>query len=134
MQSATQAVPVSKTGLWTGRVISTLVVLLLLLDSFGKFAKPPQVLDAFIHLGLPQNLTTIIGVLLLVCTVAYAIPRTAILGAILLTGYLGGAVAIHLRAGDPAFPLVFPALFGAVAWTGLYLRDRRLRTLIPLNG
>ena len=118
---------------WTGRVLSGLSVLFLLFDAGGKFAKPAQVVDAFGRLAVPLSLSMMIGALLLVCTVLYAIPRTAILGAVLLTGYLGGAVAIHLRAGSSVFESIFPVLFAGLAWLGLYLRDPGLRRMLPVR-
>lgn len=122
----------SKGAPWTGRVLSILAVLLLLFDAFGKFAKPVQVTDAFTRLGLPIATSVPIGTLLTVCTILYAIPRTSVLGAVLLTGYLGGAVAIHLRAGSSTFEMVFPVLFAGLAWGGIYLRCRALRLVLPL--
>src|SRR6266404_9054565 len=99
----------SRRSVWIGRVLSGLVVLFLIPDGIIKFIKPAPVVDAFAHLGLPLSLANTIGILLLVCTAIYAFPRTAVLGAILLTGYLGGAVATHLRAGDPLFShILFP--------------------------
>jgi DoxX-like protein len=110
-------------------------VLFLIPDGIIKFIKPAPVVDAFAHLGLPLSLANTIGILLLICTAIYAIPRTAVLGAILLTGYLGGAVATHLRAGDPLFShVLFPTYLGVMLWLGLYLRDERLRALVPLRG
>jgi hypothetical protein len=93
------------------------------------------VLDAFAHLGWPLSNANTLGVLLLACTALYAIPRTSILGAILLTGYLGGAVATHSRVGDPLFShVLFPTYLGVLLWLGLYLRDERLRPLLPLRS
>jgi hypothetical protein len=131
MQSDTQAVPVSKTRLWAGRVLSALVVLFLLFDGIIKVMKIAPVLQAFARLGYPENLAIGIGILLILCTVVYAIPRTAVLGAILLTAYLGGATATHVRAGEPFY---FPVLFGVLVWTGLFLREDRLRALLPLRS
>jgi DoxX-like family len=125
-----------KGTLWTGRVLSTLIVLLLLMDTGFKFLRPvpPQVTMAMAHIGFPPGLSFGIGVLLLMCTVLYALPWTAVLGATLLTGYLGGAVAMHLRVGDPLFShVLFPVYLGAVAWAGLLLREPRLRALLPLR-
>jgi hypothetical protein len=130
MQLNTQTALVSKKGLWTGRILSVLVVLFLVFDSFGKFVKPIQVVEAFARLGMPMSLSVAIGTVLLVCTVLYAIPRTAFLGAILLTGYLGGAVAIQLRVGNPMFETIFPVIFGVLIWVGLFLRDAPLSSLI----
>jgi hypothetical protein len=123
----------SKGALWTGRVLTILSVLFLLFDAFGKFAKPVQVTDAFTRLGLPIATSLTIGVLLTVCTLLYAIPQTAVLGAVLLTGYLGGAVAIQMRAGSPTFETIFPVLFGILVWAGLYLRDPQLGKLIHIR-
>jgi hypothetical protein len=132
--SAAQPAPVSKARLWAGRVISTLVVLFLLFDGGAKVAKVEPVLEASARLGLPESTIPGIGILLIVCTLIYAFPPTAALGAILLTGYLGGAVATHVRAGDPAFPIAFGVGFGVLAWVGLLLRDDRLRVLVPLRA
>ena len=127
-------VKTSSTGMiWTGRVLSALVVLFMAFDAFGKFAKPPQVTEAFARLGLPISLSISIGILLTVSTLIYAIPRTAVLGAVLLTGFLGGAVAIQMRAGSPTFETWFPVLFGVIVWAGVYLRDCGLRRVFPLH-
>ncbi len=130
MELDAHASPISKQRLWTGRVLSGLVVLFLLFDSAGKFMKPVQVIEACVRLGWPLNRVAVLGIILLICTVLYAIPRTSILGATLLTGYLGGAVAIHLRAGSPPFETVFPMILGLLVWAGLLLRDDRVRLLI----
>ena len=123
----------SKGLIWTGRVLSTLTVLFMLFDAFGKFAKPVQVLDACTRLGIPTSQISSLGVLLLVSTIIYAIPRSAVLGAALLTGYLGGAVAIQMRAGSPTFETVFPVIFGVILWGGVYLRDCGLRRVFPVK-
>jgi DoxX-like family len=135
VRSATpQALP-SKKGVWAGRILSGLVVLFLTPDGIVKFIKPAPVLEAFAHVGWPVGLANTLGILLLICTALYAFPRTSILGAILLTGYLGGAVATHLRAGDPLFShVLFPTYLGVLLWLGSYLRDERLRVLIPLRS
>jgi uncharacterized membrane protein (UPF0182 family) len=127
MQPDTASSDLSKTHLWTGRILSVLVVLFLLFDSIGKFIQPAQVTAACDRLGWPPNLIVVLGVILLICTVLYTIPRTSLLGATLLTGYLGGAVAINLRAGSPLFETVFPIIFGVLAWGGILLRDNRIR-------
>ena len=135
MPSDSGAVAVSKKGLWAGRILSGLVVLFLIPDAIIKFIKPALVVDAFAHLGLPLSSSVTLGILLLTCTVLCAIPRTSVLGAILLTAYLGGAVATHLRVGDPLFShILFPTYLGVVLWLGLYLREERLRALIPLRS
>jgi hypothetical protein len=95
--------------------------------------KVAPVLQASAQLGFPVSLIVAIGAVLLICTVIYAIPSTSILGAILLTGYLGGAVAIQARIGNPLFETLFPVIFGVLVWAGVFLRDNRLRTLIPLR-
>ena len=135
MQSDTQTAPMSKKRLWAGRILSGLVVLFLIPDAMIKFIKPAPVVEAFAHLGLPLGISFTLGILLLLSTVLYAIPRTSVLGAILLTGYLGGAVATHLRVGDPLFShILFPVYLGILLWLGLYLREERLRALIPLRS
>jgi DoxX-like protein len=116
--------------LWTGRIISILVVLFLLFDGVIKLIKPDYVVEATIKLRYPESSIFGIGFVLLISTILYLIPRTSILGAILLTGYLGGATATHMRVGDPYF---FPVIFGVLVWVGLYLRDSQLRMLIPLR-
>jgi uncharacterized membrane protein YphA (DoxX/SURF4 family) len=121
---------VSKKALWIGRVMSALPVLMLLFSGSMKFSKSPQISEGFAHLGWPVDLATTLGVLELGCTVLYLIPLTSILGAILLTGYLGGAIATHVRIGE-AWYMQFA--FGVLVWGGLYLRDPRLRALIPFR-
>src|SRR5260221_14603804 len=124
----------SKRSVWIGRVLSGLVVLFLIPDGIIKFIKPAPVIDAFAHLGWPLSNAVTIGTLLLVCTSLYVIPRMSVLGAILLTGYLGGAVATHLRVGDPLFShILFPTYLGVLLWLGLYWRDDRRRSRIPLR-
>jgi hypothetical protein len=125
---------VSKASLWTGRVISDVVVLFLLFDGITKLLKVQQVVDATIRIGFPVTTIVGIGITLLVCTAIYAIPKTSILGVILLTGYLGGATAAQLRAGSPVFETLFPIIFGVLAWLGIYLREQRLRALLPLRN
>jgi hypothetical protein len=125
---------VSKARLWTGRILTGLTVFFMLFDSVGKLVTPTQVVEAFVRLGCPINLSRTIGVVLLAATVLYAIPRTAVLGALLLTGILGGAVAIQMRAGSPLFETVFPILFGVLAWAGIYLREARLGALLPMRS
>ena len=133
MQSLTQAGPVSKGRLWTGRIISAVVVLFLLFDSVTKVMEVRVVMEASAQLGYPANTIFTIGIILLVCTMFYIIPQTAVLGAILLTGYLGGAVAANLRIGTSMFNTLFPIVFAALAWTGIFLRESRLGALIPFR-
>ena len=123
----------SKGQLWTGRVLSALAILFLLFDAFGKFTMPAPVVQACARLGFPVSLSPTLGGLLTLSTILYAIPRTAVMGAVLLTGYLGGAIAIQLRAGSPLFETVFPAIFGIVVWAGTFLRDSTLRQVFPLR-
>lgn len=130
MRAETYTVPVSKRWLWAGRIMSTLPVLMLLFSGVMKLLKPIPVVQEFARLGYPESLALGIGVLELVCTIVYVIPQTAILGAIVLTGYLGGATATHARVGDPFFA---PIILGVLLWGGLYVRDERLRALIPLR-
>jgi len=120
---------------WAGIVVSAVPTLFLLLDAVGKLIKPEPVVTGTIELGYPETVIVPLGILLLICTILYAIPVTSILGAILLTGYLGGAVATHVRVGSPIFThLLFPIYLGTMIWLGLYLRDIRLRTLVPLRS
>jgi uncharacterized membrane protein YphA (DoxX/SURF4 family) len=130
-QTDAENISVSKKMLWTGRIVSSLPVLVLIMSAVMKFAKPPPVVEGFAHLGLPVTLAFGLGVLELACTAIYVIPRTAVLGAILLTGYLGGAVVAHLRVGDP---FIGPCIFGVLIWAGLFFREPRLRALIPLRS
>ena len=134
MQSDIQAAPVSKKMLWTGRIVSALLALFLLMDGVMKLVKPPVVVEATVRLGYPESVIVGLGIVLLTCTVLYLIPTTSVLGAILLTGYLGGAVATHLRVGEGLFPVSFPIIMGVLIWFGLYLRDQRLRALVPLRS
>lgn len=122
-----------KKRLWTGRILTALTALFMLFDAVGKFVLPAPVVEAFVRLGIPTSLSVGIGILLLVSSVVYLIPRTAVLGAVLLTGYLGGAIAIHMRAGSTVFETVFPVIFAGFAWAGVYLREDRLGALLPLR-
>ena len=121
---------ISNRALWAGRIISTLPSLFLLIDGIMKLVKPRVVVEATAQLGYPESVIVGIGIVLLACTILYLIPRTAIFGAILLTGYLGGAVATHVRISGPLFNIVFPVILGAMLWGGLYLRDQRVRSLV----
>ena len=133
MPSGTQTAPLSKKRLWAGRILSALPALFLLLDGIMKLVKPVPVVEATVQLGYPESVILGLGIVLIACTVIYVIPRTSILGAILLTGYLGGATATHVRVGGLLFPILFPVVVGVLVWGGLFLRDDRLRTLIPLR-
>ena len=131
MQSGFQTAPVSKKKLWAGRIISALPVLMLLFSGVLKLIKPAAVVVEFTRLGYAESAAIGLGIVELGCTVLYMIPRTSILGAILLIAYLGGATATHVRIGDPFF---IPIVLGVLIWLGLYLRDDRLRSLIPLRS
>ena len=124
---------VSKGSLWAGRIVSGLPALFLLVDAVMKFIKPAPVVDGTVKLGYSESVILPLGIVLLVCTVLYLIPKTAVLGAILLTGYLGGAVATHVRAQEGLFSIIFPVVFGALLWLGLWLRDPLLSKLVPLR-
>src|SRR5882724_8795687 len=130
MESATQTAPVSKGSLWAGRIISGIVVLFFLMGGGFGLTKSPDSLKGLVHLGYPESVALPIAVVMLTCAVLYAIPQTSFLGALLLTAYLGGATASHVRAGE-AFYL--PIIFGVLVWAGLFLRVSRLRALIPLR-
>jgi hypothetical protein len=131
--SARQTASLSKKRVWAGRIISALAILFLLFDAIAKLMKVAPVLEASARLGLPAYLIVGIGSLLFVCVVIYAIPGTCTLGAILLTGYLGGAVATHVRVSDSLFETLFPVIFGVLIWAGIFLRGDHLRILIPLR-
>jgi hypothetical protein len=134
MQSDTQTAPISKKRLWAGRIISALPALFLLMDGVMKLFKPAVVVEGTVRLGYSETVILPLGIILLSCTVLYLIPRTTIAGAILLTGYLGGAVATHVRVGEGLFPVLFPVILGVLLWGGLWLRDEQLRALIPLRS
>lgn len=126
----------SKSRLWTGRILSTLTILFLVMDIVFKFIRPipPQVMQSMTQLGFQPSLLTAIGILLTICTVLYVIPATSVLGALLLTGYLGGAVSVQVRVGNPLFGYVlFPVYVGVLMWAGLCLRESRLLALLPLR-
>jgi hypothetical protein len=124
---------VSRGRLWTGRIIAWLIAAFMLLDAAMKLMKPKVVADAFVRTGWPLELSVTLGIILLTSTVLYLIPRTAVLGAILLTGYLGGAVATNLRLENPAFNTLFPVVFGVLVWMALWLRDSLVQAMIPLR-
>ncbi|HKO56752.1 MAG TPA: DoxX family protein [Thermoanaerobaculia bacterium] len=125
-------VDLSRTSLLTGRVLSGLAVLFLLFDAVGKLMRPAAVIDGTTQLGWPVSVILPLGIIQLVCLTAYLVPHTSFLGAILWTGYLGGAVATHVRIGNPLFShILFPVYVAALLWGGLWLRDRRVRALLP---
>ena len=129
------AAPPAKWMTWAGWTLTGLVALFVAMDAAMKLMDVPQVRTATLQLGWPLALDRTLGVIDLVCFVLYAFPRTAVLGAILMTGLLGGAIAAHLRLGDPLFShTLFGVYIGVMAWGGLWLRDARLRTLLPLRA
>ena len=122
---------ISNPQLWAGRIVSGFAVLFFLMDGVMKLMKPAAVVKATVELGYPESDIIGIGVALLVCTLLYVFPRTSILGAILLTGYLGGAMASQIRVGAKWFNVLFAAVFACLVWGGLWLRDVRVRSLLP---
>jgi len=134
-ESDTQGLRISRKTLWTGRILSALPVLFLLMDGIMKLVKPEPVVKATIELGYPESVIMALGIILLVCVILYVVPHTAVLGAILLTGYLGGAIATQARVGNPLFShILFPVYLALLIWGGLFLRDSRLRALMPLRN
>jgi DoxX-like protein len=123
----------SKSALWAGWIITILVVLFLAFDGITKVLKDPHVLSAMADLVFPVSTIAAIGAVILVCTLLDAIPRTSVLGAILLTAHLGGAVAVQVRVAHPLFEASFPIIFGVLIWLGIYLREPRLRALVPIR-
>lgn len=133
MESLTSSTPISKPALWVGYVLSVLGVLFLLFDGVVKFV-PVAYTSSFESLGFPLGLAIFVGILDMVCLIIYAIPRTSFFGAVLLTGYLGGAVVLQVRVAAPLFNMIFPLILGVLLWGGLFLRDTRLRALFSLKG
>src|SRR5512139_2164035 len=121
--------------LWAGRLISVLAVLFLLFDASVKVLRLPLAVEATVQLGYPEGVVLGLGVLELVCLILYLVPRTAVLGVVLWTGYLGGAVATHVRVGNPLLShTLFPIYVAIFLWLGLWLRDQRLRFVLPLRA
>jgi DoxX-like family len=134
MQTVTDIATPSKSRLWTGRILSILTILFLLFDGVMKLVRPLPVTQAMTQLGFPPHLSIPIGIILLLCTALYAIPSTSVLGAVLLTGYLGGAVVSQLRIGAPLFgSTLFPIYFAVLMWAAIYLQEPRLRAFIPVR-
>ena len=132
VQTATQPGSLSKKALWIGRILSGLVTAFLLFDAIIHLLRPAPVVEAFARLHLPLSLAVELGIIELVCIALYVIPRTSTLGAILLTGYLGGAIATQLPNSNSLFgEILFPVYVGVIVWGGIYLRDERLRALVP---
>lgn len=129
-----ELVPISTTELWTGRILSGLVVVFLLFDGAIKLIPLDVVIETSRQLGIPTDIAFALGVLTLAGALLYAYPKTSVLGAILLTGYLGGAVYVHVRAGSPLFShTLFGVYLGILLWGGLWLRDERLRLIFPFR-
>lgn len=120
-----------KTVVWIGRVISALAAFVFWMSAFMKFKGGPELTEGMATFGLPESLVVPLGILETACALLYAIPATAVLGAILLTGYLGGAILTHLRIGDAVYAQI---AIGVLVWLGLYLREPRLRSLLPLRS
>lgn len=133
MQQSNQTIPGGRGGLWTGRVLSSLATLFFVFDGVAKLFKPAPVVTATVGLGFPESEIVGIGITLLICTALYVIPRTSILGAVLLTGYLGGAIASKVRIHAPLFDVCFAVAFAGFVWAGLWLREERLRAVFPLQ-
>ncbi|MBD1365437.1 DoxX family protein [Mucilaginibacter sp. ZT4R22] len=124
----TETKSISKSALWAGWIISGLIIAFYLFDAIGKIVKEKHSVDGSVALGWPIEHIPTIGFILLACTILYAIPRTSVLGAVLITGYLGGAVAVMMRT--PGQPYLFPFLFGALTWAGIYFRNTKLQALV----
>ena len=134
MQTVPHNFSISTRQLWIGRVLSSLAVLFLLFDSAGKLFEVQPVIDGTLQLGYPRDIVFTLGVVLLSCVLVYLIPRTSVLGALLLTAYLGGAVATHVRVENPLFShVLFPTYVAAFLWGGLILRDPRVRVVLPVR-
>lgn len=134
MQRASSVQPASGTARWAGLILSGLVIVFLLIDGAIKLVPLDVVIETSAELGLGAHLARPLGIITLACTILYAIPRTSVLGAILLTAYMGGAIATHVRVGSPLFShTLFGVYLGLMIWGGLYLRDERLRALIPFG-
>jgi DoxX-like family len=135
MQSTSQAAPVSRASLWVGRILSWIVLLFLIFDGVTKVLKASPSVKGTMELGYSEALVPVIGMILLVCVLFYAIPQTQVLGAILITGYLGGAVASQVRVGKPLFSNeLFPIYFAGLVWLAIFLQDGRLRELVPFRS
>ena len=135
MQSVTQTVTnsTSKVSLWAGRIMGALAILFLIFDDVVKVMQMPQAVEPTMKFGYAASMVLTLGVIELACLVLYIIPRTAVFGAILMTGYLGGAIATQMRMGAEPFSIVFPIIIGALIWGALFLRDSQLRTLVPVR-
>lgn len=133
VQSDIPTAPARKSASWAGLFLTAIPVLFLLVDGAGKVMKVTPVMEACARLEIAERFVPGLGAVLIAGTLIYAFPPTSLLGAIVLTGYLGGAIWAHVRAGDPTFPIVFPALVAGLIWGGLYLREPRLRAIFPVR-
>jgi hypothetical protein len=125
----------SRRALWTGRVLSGLAMAFLAVDAVGKLLKPAPVVEGTVRLGFPESVIVSLGLIQVACLVTYLVPRTAVLGAVLWTGYLGGAIATHVRVGSPLLThTLFPIYVATFLWLGLWLRDQRVRAILPLRA
>jgi DoxX-like protein len=125
----------SSRAAWAGRLLSSVAVLFLAVDSGAKLLQAQAAIDGTLQLGYPRHIVFTLGVILLSCVITYVVPRTSVLGAVLLTAYLGGAVATHVRVDNPLFShVLFPVYIGALLWGGLMLRDPRLRAVFPIRS
>ncbi|RNB85188.1 DoxX family protein [Brevibacillus fluminis] len=125
---------ISKSRLWVARIMSGIVILFMLFDSVMKFFQPAPVVEGTLELGFAQHHIALLGILALVSTILYAVPRTAVLGALLLTGYFGGVIATQIRMDAPLFThVLFSVYLAILAWGGLWLRDERVRNLLPMQ-
>jgi hypothetical protein len=131
MQPTAQVASVSKKSVWTGRILSGLALLVFAFTAMLGVLNPAAAAQGFAHYGYPDGSMVRIAIVELACVLLYAIPRTSVLGAILLTGYLGGAISTHVRASEPFF---LPLGVGVILWLGLFLRDARIRALLPLRS
>jgi hypothetical protein len=133
MQTMTLPVRTTNPALWSSRILSAVLILFMSFDSIIKIIQHPEAVTPTVAMGYAASLVMVLGIIELACLVLYLIPATSVLGAILLTGYLGGAVATQVRVGAEPFSLIFPFIIGAMVWGVLFLRDARIRALIPLR-
>lgn len=134
MTAISHAAPISKSRRWTAYALSGFAVLFLVVDSAFKLVQSAAAVEGTAQLGYPANSVLGIGIIEFVCLILYIVPRTSVLGAVLFTGYLGGAIATHVRLANPLFThILFPVYIAALLWGGLYLREDRLRELLPVR-
>ncbi|HJT23433.1 MAG TPA: DoxX family protein [bacterium] len=134
MKDTNKSATGSKAAFWTGRVLSTICVLFLIFDGVTKVLQDPHVTQALAQGGYQPGVAVPLGITVLLCTLLYVIPKTSVLGALLLTAWLGGAVDSMVRMNMPGHPYLFPVAFGVLVWLGLYLREERLKALLPFRS